>query len=230
MSELYIFCGHLGSGKTEVALNFACNLKSPVKLCDLDFVNPYYRSREKKDILKENGVELISSNKGVENADIPGLSSKVGTAIMGETNVVLDIGGDGKGARVLGTLKDRIEKSNYKMFLVVNPYRGETDSEEGVDKMAASIEEVSGLKFHSIFYNPNYSFSTTTDNLKNAVQDGLNRFDKEKESYMIGSFPVSYFCGMKELIDSNIEYFNTIKNKGVNILKINRFLKNPWEL
>jgi len=229
LSEVFIFCGHLGSGKTEVALNFACNLKGSVKLCDLDFVNPFYRSREKKNILEDSGVELISSNKGVENADIPGLSSKVGCAIMSEsTQIVLDIGGDDKGARVLGTLRDRIERSNYRMFLVVNPYRTETSSEKGIRSMGKSIEETSGLKFDSVFYNPNYSYSTTLNDLKKACDEN---FDLSKnDSISLGSYPVSYFCGMKELIESDIDYFETIEKKGVNLLKIERFLKNPWEI
>ena len=53
-----IITGHYGSGKTEFAVNYAMQLSktSPkVTLGDLDIVNVYFRSREKKQQLEEIG-------------------------------------------------------------------------------------------------------------------------------------------------------------------------------
>lgn len=230
MSDIYIFCGHLGSGKTEVSLNFALNLEGKVSLCDLDFVNPYFRSREKSDILKRSGIELISSNTGVEQADIPGLSSKTGNALLSESaKVVLDVGGDDKGARVLGALKDKIAASAYRMFLVLNPYRSETDSEQGVSDMIGSIEQVSGLRFDSIVFNPNYSYSTTLDDVKSAVMQLESSFDKKLQKYVVAHYPVSWLCALSKLVSADREFFNGCENKGMKTLKIDRLMKNPWE-
>jgi len=45
MSRIRIFTGHFGSGKTEIALNYAINLTRvgrKVALVDVDIVNPYF--------------------------------------------------------------------------------------------------------------------------------------------------------------------------------------------
>ena len=44
-----LFAGHYGSGKTNVALNFARQLKRTaprVAVADLDIVNPYFRTKD----------------------------------------------------------------------------------------------------------------------------------------------------------------------------------------
>ena len=44
-----LFAGHYGSGKTNIAVNFALWLKSKVlnvKIADLDIVNPYFRTKD----------------------------------------------------------------------------------------------------------------------------------------------------------------------------------------
>ena len=49
------FVGMFGSGKTELAINYAMMLakkEENVALADLDFVSPYFRSREKKDLMQ----------------------------------------------------------------------------------------------------------------------------------------------------------------------------------
>ncbi len=60
-----IITGHYGSGKTEFAVNYAMKSieTSPkVTLGDLDIVNVYFRSRERKKQLEEMGIHVISSN------------------------------------------------------------------------------------------------------------------------------------------------------------------------
>lgn len=54
--RLVIVIGHYGSGKTEFAVNYAVKMKEiyeNVSIADLDIVNPYFRSREKRDFLKK---------------------------------------------------------------------------------------------------------------------------------------------------------------------------------
>mgnify|MGYP003240578704 FL=1 len=48
-NRIHIFTGHFGSGKTEVALNFALQEKKKgedVVIVDLDIVNPYFRTND----------------------------------------------------------------------------------------------------------------------------------------------------------------------------------------
>ena len=55
-SRVKAIVGHFGSGKTEIALNAAVYLREmgrEVKLIDLDIVNPFFRSAEQKDMLRD---------------------------------------------------------------------------------------------------------------------------------------------------------------------------------
>ena len=54
--RIRIMIGHYGSGKSEFAMNYVTKLRKEidgkVALSDLDVVNVYFRTREKKDFLK----------------------------------------------------------------------------------------------------------------------------------------------------------------------------------
>ena len=72
-----ILTGHYGTGKTEVSVNLALALAAEgeqVMLADLDIVNPYFRSRERRPLLEKAGVRVISSSQACSDADVPGAS------------------------------------------------------------------------------------------------------------------------------------------------------------
>ena len=78
-SRINIFCGHFGSGKTEVSLNYAIKLAEEgkkVTIIDLDIVNPYFRTADAEKILKEHNIELIASEFANSNLDIQDLIDK----------------------------------------------------------------------------------------------------------------------------------------------------------
>ena len=58
--RLTLLCGHYGSGKTNVAVNFAFDLKkqyNSVAIADLDIVNPYFRTKDSAKELESAGIE-----------------------------------------------------------------------------------------------------------------------------------------------------------------------------
>ena len=74
--RLSIITGHYGTGKTEFAVNLALAMAAEgqrVMVADLDIVNPYFRSRERKAMLEEAGITLISSSQACADADVPSL-------------------------------------------------------------------------------------------------------------------------------------------------------------
>jgi len=104
--RITLFAGHYGSGKTNVAINYALLLKKSferVKIADLDIVNPYFRTKDSERVLEENAVELISSDYAGTNVDFPALPAKA-YSIIDDVGVhaVIDVGGDDRGALVLG--------------------------------------------------------------------------------------------------------------------------------
>ena len=91
-----------------------------VMLADLDVVNPYFRSREREQLLKDSGVQLISSSQACHNADVPSLPAELLTILQNrELRGVLDIGGDPVGARVLARFSPKIKEEDYQLI-----YRG----------------------------------------------------------------------------------------------------------
>ncbi len=107
-----ILTGHYGTGKTEVSVNLALALAGEgerVMLADLDIVNPYFRSRERRPLLENAGVRVISSSQACSDADVPALPAELLTILENrDVRGILDIGGDPVGARVLARFQPKI--------------------------------------------------------------------------------------------------------------------------
>ena len=161
-----IFAGHYGSGKTNIAVNYAALIKEQteksVALADLDIVNPYYRAKDSTDVLEAKGIRMISSPFANSNVDLPALPAEA-YAIIDDENVyaVCDVGGDDRGAYALGRYREGIMKGDYEMLMVVNMYRPLTRTVEDVLEMKAEIEAAAGIPFTGIVNNSNIGVLTT---------------------------------------------------------------------
>ena len=129
-----IITGHYGTGKTELAVNLALALAGEgcrVMLADLDIVNPYFRSRERRPQLEAAGIQVISSPQACSDADVPALPAEL-LAILENRDVrgVLDIGGDPVGARVLARFQPKIIAEDYQLIFVLNANRPEVRTPE----------------------------------------------------------------------------------------------------
>ena len=63
--RITVFMGHYGSGKTNIAVNYAIKLASEGKkvcIADLDIVNPYFRTKDSEEELRAHGIDLIYSD------------------------------------------------------------------------------------------------------------------------------------------------------------------------
>ena len=165
-----LFCGHYGSGKTNIALNWAYRLRAKhprVALADLDIVNPYFRAMDSKRDLAERDIRLICSAYAGGNLDIPALPQDM-YAITDdrEMRAVLDIGGDDRGALVLGRLAPALrEEGDYETWLVVNMYRPLTRTPEECLEVKAEIEYAGGMPFTGIINNSNLGRETTAEDV-----------------------------------------------------------------
>ena len=168
--RIVIFVGRFGSGKTEIAVNYAVALANdrrssgdhrPV-LVDLDIVTPYFRSRETAEAMAALGVEVVAPAAVAQHLDVPAISPRILGAIQDERRpVVLDVGGDEQGARALGQYAPHLERLGYTMNLVVNPYRPFTDTVDGVRAAVADIERTSRVRTTALVSNPNLIGETT---------------------------------------------------------------------
>ena len=143
--RLTLFAGHYGSGKTNLALNYARWLKRqglPVTIADLDIVNPYFRTKDSAQELREAKIRLICSEYANTNLDIPALPQDL-YAITDDPGLcaVVDVGGDDRGALALGRIAPALAKeNNYEMLLVINAYRPLTRGAADVLQIKEEIE------------------------------------------------------------------------------------------
>ncbi len=168
--RITVFAGHYGSGKTNIAVNYAVRIKEAtgksVALADLDIVNPYYRAKDSTDRLEELGIRMISSPFANSNVDLPALPSEAYAIIDDEnTFAVCDVGGDDRGAYALGRYREGIMKSDYEMLMVVNMYRPLTRTVSEVLEMKEEIESAAGIPFTGIVNNSNIGPLTTKEDV-----------------------------------------------------------------
>ncbi len=197
--RITLFVGHYGSGKTNVAVNFALKLsqfKNNVAIADLDIVNPYFRTKDREEELKNKGIKLICSEYANTNVDIPALPQEM-YAITDDKNlnVVIDVGGDDRGALALGRLSDAIKQENdYDMFLVVNKFRPLTRDADSTIEVMKEIEYASKLTFTGIVNNSNLGKETTALDV-----NGSNAYAKEICERT--GLPLAFTSVMEELAD-----------------------------
>ena len=134
-----LFAGHYGSGKTNLAVNFALQMRNNgknVKIADLDIVNPYFRTKDSAKVLSDAGIELISPAFANTNLDLPALPAQVYSLVQQKDfYAVMDIGGDDRGAFALGRYRDYIlEENDYEMIFVANFYRPLTRTADEADR------------------------------------------------------------------------------------------------
>ena len=162
-ARLTIFVGAYGSGKSEISVNFALwlarRIQQPgqrVVLCDLDTINPYYRSADARQILESAGVELIAPVYARTNVDVPAVPAGV-FSVFDDPSVlaVLDIGGEDLGARVLASMRERLAGQDVAINLVVNPHRFATGSPEGIAATADMLQSTIGLPLSGLVDNAN---------------------------------------------------------------------------
>lgn len=162
-----VFAGHYGSGKTNLAINYALMLRKSlerVAIADLDIVNPYFRTEDSRTAIEEAGVRFISSRYANSNAELPSIPAE-SYAIIEDTSyhTVVDVGGDDRGALVLGRYAPKLLTQDYDMFLIVNKYRPLTRESNGTVEICKEIEVASGLTFTGIINNSNLGLETTVE-------------------------------------------------------------------
>ena len=158
--RLTLFAGHYGSGKTNIAVNYALLLaKEQKKVCiaDLDIVNPYFRTKDSAQVLEAAGVELISPQFANSNVDLPALPAESYRLVRDKSIYgIMDIGGDDRGAYALGRfVPDIVAEGDYRMVFVANCCRPLTRTPEDALEIMREIEKACGLKFTCIVNNSN---------------------------------------------------------------------------
>lgn len=210
--RITLFAGHYGSGKTNIAVNYALYLKNlgdDVVIADLDIVNPYFRTRDSLEELSRAGIKLISSEFASSNVDLPALPQDVYSLLdKREEKAIMDIGGDDRGAYALGRYVDAIKEENdYEMLFVFNKYRPLTPDALSACEIMREIEAACNLKFTAIVNNSNLGECTTEDVV-------LNSLDCAEELSELSGLPVKMTTVTENLV-------NNLNGKVENLFPLN---------
>ena len=172
--RLTLFAGHYGSGKTNLAINYARWLRSlgnNVTVADLDIVNPYFRTKDAEESLKREGIGLIVSEFANSNVDLPSMPKEVYALVARRDSLgVLDIGGDDRGALALGRYVPSIVSENdYEMLFVVNRARPLTRTVDDALDVLHEIESACSLPFTAVVNNTNLGAATTPEDIFSSI-------------------------------------------------------------
>ena len=197
--RLTLLCGHYGSGKTNVAVNMAFDLKQQydkVTVADLDIVNPYFRTKDSTEDFNREGIKLISSEYANSNVDVPALPPEIYSITdIKDVKYVLDIGGDDRGALALGRIVPKIlEENDYEMLMVINKYRPLTPDVESTIEVMREIEAACRMKFTALVNNSNLGAMTT-------AQDILDSVSYAEEVSKASGLPIKCTTVKKELVN-----------------------------
>lgn len=174
--RITLFAGHYGSGKTNIAVNFARHLASQgkaVTLADMDIVNPYYRSKDSAAELEAAGVKVIASAYANTNVDVPALPQEM-YSVTEDTSrhAVLDVGGDDRGALALGRYAPAILAENdYHMIYVFNTSRPLSRTAEMALEIMREIETAGGIPFTAIVNNTNLGKETSWETVASSMEE-----------------------------------------------------------
>lgn len=190
VKRVSLFCGHYGSGKTNIAVNYALGLKEiglPTAIADMDVVNPYFRTKDSEKELLTAGVDVISLPFANTSVDLPALPGELYGLVQQKTRyAVLDVGGDDRGAFALGRYAPYIlEENDYAMFFVANFFRPLTRTAEEAFVIMKEIESACKIPFTAIINNSNLGDETSAEDIE--------KTQKEAEVLAnISSLPIAY--------------------------------------
>lgn len=205
--------GHFGSGKTEFAINYALELKKlgkDVVIIDFDIVNPYFRTKDAENVLKSEGIKVISPEFANLNIESPSLPPDIYSAFSDDSkHIIFDVGGDDDGATPLGVYYEYFKDIDYDLFFVLNERRLMTQTVEDALDIFNKIKHASRLNPTGIISNAH--LMSYTDN--NIIIKG-SMFAQEFSKNV--GLPIKYITVTDQMfkkINSNTKISKNIKEK-----------------
>ena len=219
--RINIFTGHFGSGKTEVAVNYALKLAEAnykTSIVDFDIVNPYFRTADAKEELEKNNIWVILPMYANTNVDVPAIPAEIYSLFQKkEYKAVLDVGGDDLGAKAVARFKEEILADDYEMYFVINTRRGMTDTPEKIIEMITIIEESAHIKVTKLINNSNLLEETTPE----IILEGNKIISQVSEKLRI---PIGITAGMEEVL----KQIDSKQLSGSELLPLKKQIHLPW--
>lgn len=227
MKKVYVLIGNYGSGKTELALNFAFKAAETgrTELLDLDMVNTYFRLTERGNMTRMKEIRLVSPNYACSGVETLSLPAEVASAFaMDWDTVVFDVGGDAVGSTALGRYHQdfmELEEGSLEVLNVINTRRPLAGTVEKIVRLQEDMQRHSRLKITGMINNTNLATATTPADLR----DGYEIIKQVSE---ITGVPVKYTSGKKEMLDVFLSEGHDAKYIGTPLV-IDTYMQRDWD-
>ncbi len=163
LERITILGGAFGSGKSELALDLA--FKGAAVLVDLDIVNPYFKSSTQRAALEQAGVRVISPSFAQTGVDAPAIPPDVQSVFEIPGRVIMDVGGDDVGSRVLGRFRHLLEREPVTFLFVVNVFRPMSATTDDILALMERVTARARMPFTGLVNNANLQDETTIEHI-----------------------------------------------------------------
>ena len=228
MKNVKVLIGNYGSGKSELALNFAFQAAARgdrTELIDLDMVNTYFRLTERGKMVEQKEIRLVSPNYACSGIETLSLPAEVASAFVLEWDtVVFDVGGDDVGATALGRYHQDfidLEPGALEVLNVVNIRRPLSGTVEKLIRLQEGMQTHSRLQITGMINNTNLATETSVEELR----DGYEMLREVSDRTGI---PVAYTTGKKDLLEQFLSEGHDPKYIGKPI-PIDVYMHRDWD-
>jgi len=223
-----IITGHYGSGKTEFAISLALlsaehyknsnRLPDTLSIIDLDIVNPYFRSREKRELLGQSGISVYGSVYEKEiAAELPALGATIRTPLEDKTcKVIIDAGGNDTGALILNQFSKYFIENDTTVLAIINANRPDTSDIDKIINHITAIEKISNLTVSFIVNNTHMLRETSSSDI-------MHGYKLCNEVSNIIKKPILCSCYPEGII--NKDELTAIKE---NLMPIGLYMRPTW--
>jgi hypothetical protein len=225
--RIFIITGHYGSGKTEFAVSLALaiararrELPRPA-LIDLDIANPYFRSRERRDLLESEGVGVYGSlYSGEITAELPALGAGLRAPLEDAGRLtIIDSGGNDSGALVLNQFGKYFLPDITAATAVVNASRPETADAAGAIAHIESVEAATGLRVEYVINNCHLLRETKADTVRRGRELCLRVCEQTDRRLLCDCYPEA-IVDPAELAD--------IAEEGARLFPLGMYMRESW--
>ena len=228
MKNVKVLIGNYGSGKSELALNFAMQAAArgeKTELIDLDMVNTYFRLTERGKMVEQKEIRLVSPNFACSGIETLSLPAEIASAFVLEwDSVIFDVGGDDVGATALGRYHQDfmdLEPGSLEVLNVINMRRPLASTVEKILRLQEGMQAHARLQITGMINNTNLATMTSVEELR----DG---YELLKEVSDITGIPVAYTTGKKEFLDAFLAENPDPKYVGKPIA-IDMYMHRDWD-
>lgn len=215
--KVVVLAGPSGSGKSEISANLALKLSAngEVTLIDLDLVKPLFRLRNARGEIRKLKINFISPGGEWDSSDLPVFPGDFQRCLYSSNRLIIDVGGDGQGAKILNQISHTFEEQNSLILFVANPFRPFSRRVKDLIEQLENIERQTGIKIRGIVSNPHLKEHTHEGIIKSGHAI-VEQFSQEV------CLPIFFLAVREDLVPFIGDY-------GLPLLPLKVFIRPPWD-